>query len=101
MRWIMSLLALLLLVSPAPAQLLMYEGFDYTTGAELNGLTNPMTSLNWNKPSAPAGNSATALITEDSLSYPGLPDSTGNSFGLPRLTQSNVSRITLPAPLTQ
>lgn len=101
MRWMMSLVVLLLLVSPAPAQLLMYEGFDYTTGAELNGLTNPMTSLNWNKPSVPAGDSSTALITEDSLSYPGLPDSTGNSFGLPRLTQSNVSRITLPgAPYT-
>jgi hypothetical protein len=83
--------------TPAPAALLLTEHFNYPAGALLNGQTNPSSGNNWQRPGAPAGNSSTAVVTAGNLNYPGVgaPPST-NSFGLPRNTQSNISKITVP-----
>jgi len=96
MRTLLALLTLSLFASSASASLLLYEGFDYPAGEEINGQVNPFSGQTWSKPPVPAGNTLTALISSTGLDYPGLPAGVGNSLSLPRETQSNISRITIP-----
>jgi len=93
---LITLLTISLFASPVSATLLIYEGFDFPADAEINGQVNPFSGETWSKPPVPAGNSATALVDSTGLDYPGLQAGVGNGFGLPRVTQSNISRITIP-----
>ena len=96
MRTFLAALVLSLLATPASAALVLYDGFDYPAGAQINGQTNTAYGVSWSKPSAPAGNSATALIDAADVHYPGLPNEADRSLGLSRTTQSNISRIAIP-----
>lgn len=78
--------------SPASAGLILYDGFDYTAPGALTGNTNVDYSQNWHL--SPTGTGA-PTVTSGSLSYPGLPASTGNSVLHNRL-QSGLARINIP-----
>lgn len=98
MRALLAVAAILIAANPASAALLMYEGFDYAVGDNLNGRTNPMVGTPWLKSgSSPAGTSQT--IVAGSLNHPALPAATGNSLSTPRLAaaSNSANRITLPS----
>ena len=97
MRITIITLLLACAASPASADLLLYEGFDYTiTGSPtlLGGQTHP-SGNQWLKPSAP-----TAEYTEvwaGSVGYEGLPAPTGNSARVKRATPSSGElRLSIP-----
>jgi hypothetical protein len=92
-------LLLLTVVSRASATALVYEGFDYTVGQRIIGQTNPVTTDTWKDPTAPAQPAEgvdTQLIVSGNVSYPGLPESVGNSLTIPADIQSNIARLDLP-----
>src|SRR4051812_48790945 len=99
MRTIIITVCFSFIVSPAWAVLLMYEGFDYPVDSRIIGQTNPMTSQIWGDPAAPTQPAAGVdgeLMVAGSVSYTGLPAATGNSLILPRISQSNIARVTVP-----
>jgi hypothetical protein len=80
---------------------LVYEGFDYTAGDHLIGQQNPTTGGLWQDPTVPAQPAPENdghLIQAASLTYAGLPTSTGGSLKVPRSPNSNISRLRLPLP---
>jgi hypothetical protein len=93
--------ALLVLACALPASAaLLYDGFDYPSGAALSGQTNNNVSPAQTWAYVGTGtNSADPKTTTGSLTYAGLPASVGNSIVTDR-TQSGVSRIALPSALT-
>jgi hypothetical protein len=91
----------LVLVCAWPASgALLFDSFDYPSGAALSGQTDNHVdpALTWAYVGTGA-NSADPKIGSGSLSYPGLPASAGNSVVTDR-TQSGVSRIALPSAQT-
>ncbi|MBI4578960.1 MAG: hypothetical protein HY718_04605 [Planctomycetes bacterium] len=89
-RWIVVLTALAV-ASHAGAELLVYDGFDYTQGANLGGQINPILSQPWGKGSS--GNDTT--IGTENLAVAGLAAPAGNSVLLSGANTSNgvVDRI--------
>lgn len=87
--------------SPASAELVFYEGFDYAVGetpTSLNGQTHLPSGNQWLKPTAPSGDYS--VVGPTSVGYPGLPEPTGNSASVPRGTSGGGGngqvRITIP-----
>ena len=86
--------ATLSLVIPPPPPPLLYEPFDYTN---IGGAVSANTPVNW----VPNGSNGSDdfNMTADSLSYPGLPDSIGNSAtnggagsGRPSIVRTNLQQ---------
>ncbi len=89
-----------------PAQLLLYDGFNYTPGellaptTDVPGSPNPGQlnvdyGLNWRYAGAGGTNTNPPSITSGNLSYTGLPASTGNSVAYDT-SQIGSSRIAIP-----
>ena len=115
MRTLIFVICVSLIASRASANLLLYDGFDYTVGARIIGQTNTAASQSWSDPPTPAqpGPGAASptsmvdpqVILDANLSYSGLPAPTGKSVIIPRglgtteaggSTQSNLARISIP-----
>ena len=97
MRISIIILLLACAVSPASADLLLYEGFDYTISGSptlLNGQTHP-SGNQWLKPSNPTGEYTE--VWAGNVGYAGLPEPTGNSARVKRATPgSGELRLTIP-----
>ncbi|HMO83899.1 MAG TPA: hypothetical protein PKC18_03155, partial [Lacipirellulaceae bacterium] len=103
MRALLTVLAVLAAAAPTSASLLIYEPFNYPSGANLNGQVNASTGGQWLKSgSNPSGDNQS--ISSTPLSYPGLQPGAGLSLFTPRLSAANntANRLTMPsAPYTR
>jgi hypothetical protein len=98
MRALIAIVALLATTGRVSAALMIYDGFDYAVGENLNGQINPAINSPWLRSgSSPAGTSQT--IAASSVAYPGLKGAVGNSVSTPRLAaaSNSANRITLPS----
>lgn len=92
---------LLIAATESAADLLIYEGFDYTVGERIIGQVNPTTSTAWHEPGAPSQptpENDTQVIAAGNVTYAGLQSPTGESFALTPTPghSSNYARLTLP-----
>lgn len=92
--------AVFLTVSPALAAPNVYDPFNYTIGANLDGLS-PATGFTWFKGTNGATATVDATIDSENLSYSGLAASTGNSVLLTNSSSSTavVDRIAVKTPI--
>ncbi len=89
---IFTILALVFIATGLNAQLVLYEGFDYTIPGYIGGNGAAGTSSNnWITQNVTTGQTTTIDLYSGSLSYAGLPTSAGNMILMPG-TNSTVSR---------
>lgn len=86
MRIVLSCVVLLAVASAASADLIIHDAFNEPTTTKENPPTH------WVKDA----DQAHGFVQEGSLSYPGLADSTGNSFGLGDKTADYIRTFSMP-----
>lgn len=110
MRAAVTVILVVLSATPALAQdadLLLYEGFDYTISETLSdnvlqGKTPTGYSVAWNKSGAPTPAAGADPLTDlhrvvaSSLDYPGLAASSGGRMAIPKMQNGNTTKITIP-----
>ncbi len=93
----LAITAILTAASPAQAELLAYEGFDYAAGAELRGQTG---GTGWAAPWGVSNRTIPRIVVQGTgLSYQNL-QVTGNSVGNPTTSSEGAERTFLNAPIT-
>jgi hypothetical protein len=83
------------IVNRAGAGPVLYEPFDYTSGAALSGSANSQSGQTWTYVGVGGATGADPTIGSGGLAFAGFPQGAGNS-ALTNRTQTGSSRITLP-----